>query len=465
MVHLSRTNKSKLDRDRHQYQLSDIRPLRIEWNNYNYLLLRDQLDVTWIELPNDLRNAVIDGGVLIVKSLLRARVNGLTLTNIPLTTSHQLINLLTESGIVVKFKELDTLSSHNFNYSILRDVINIRENMINHRLPISIHIGENYLLQQFLKLTNTHYRLIGLRTNIFNVQLDELLDLEDEFKDDVFINCVRNNYHSYLDVLLSTDYTPILSRLVDDTNDLRTVAMILESHLHDDYKISYLNQWLTKGRMYKLDCRLYHDPICLKYLRMIDDCTLLPEAVKEYLIDGRLPKYPDSTTLTFAIKNYNLEYINGHPNGDIDLPTLTNMNAGDYVIILSNLNQDVKDGVYQSIMNNNMMISRCADSRLREYWSRVPIKNERFLKYIQWKGEPLPPPIEGMCSTIHLTNNIDNSIIKELVNDRHNYQSMLDLIQLMHRGVINIRSYDGPINAAIKLLTPYQPVRSIKGIR
>ena len=469
--YISPSDSERLDQIDESYRQSTVRPFVIDNHHSNIHLLSRRCDVVWDGtqflsrgydiiwdgIVDNIGNAIYLQDDDRLKLLLKANVRGLTISQLPLATYHQYVVRLIKAGVMIEF---DTTINYDDEQNVLTSVINIYQNVVKTQIgPLSIHIGENYFLQQFLKLTNIPYRLIGLNDDNkrgMYIRFDEVFDLDDQFKDGVMEYFCHNQYHGYIEALLTTDYIPPIELLVNSTPKIRTVIVILESSLTDGYKVSYLTRRLTEGGLPNDDYHFYYHPTCLKYLRMIDDYQSLPSSIRMFLSEGAIPLSPNSTTLRTAINNYDLDYINSNQTERLGYI----ISDEDYVIIhLTRLGRNRKRDHYEAMVKHDGRLAECINPGVSQYWSQVPVDNENFLKYLQWKGIQLPPNRRNINSITQLSRNPDRSIITKLVNTVDSNRSIIILIQLMSRGLIDIRDYLDTNSCIAKMLANYQPIR------
>lgn len=404
----SKLTRRRLAQYRRDYHNSNRRPFYLPSYRTNCLLLREGLNVIWEDIMNDLRAWLIEDDHQRVEMILMANVRGMTLNHLPLYCSPTLIEKIIEAGITVNFNlELtDYLKVRGFEE--LDYIDNVRYNIKNHLSPdfiLEIDIGTNHLLRPLFKLVNQPYRVTTRNLSYgIDINFDEILEVDNDRDKDKLANyCVRNNNLNFLEVLLSTGYVPSIELLVKYRCRSDIITVILGSiYLTDDYKVQYLTE------VYSYQCtqsiQFHNNPLHIGYLKMIDkdDYHKLHPIYRNFLTDGIVP-------------------VSGN------------------VIDSNRLSR------YQSIGLSD--------------------DNDNFLKYLQWKGIELPPPIVGRQykSIVRIKEN--SELIDNIIKQSYRYDHMIILAQLMNEGLINLREYAGKGYYTIDRLCEYQPIMKTKAVR
>lgn len=449
----SKNVRQRLDQFRDSYYKSKIRPCHIPSYRSNHILLSERLDVIWDDLANDIRYWLMENNHRRVKTLLTARVSGLTITNIPLDCSPTVIDKIIEAGITVNF---DTcLSNHNSFYTLSRTtyIFNVIHNIRKHldsSFILDINSGEYDLLREIFTYIKQPYRLNNhIKSRWSTIDFDQLLT--SPIDNDVINCCVTDNGHGLLEAVLSTGYIPDIKSITWHKPSVKIMILILESsHLSDEYKIEYVTRICSEHVIVSME--IYYNPTCAKYLRMInkkDYDRIRVASYRRFIIDGVITPISKSYHITEAIEHYDLDYIKEYSMGkhrhyDLDLGTIIFRKLEDQALVLwkDTLTEQQKTRLYESIMKDDSKLSRCTNPRLREYWSKIPCDNENFIKYLEWKGIDLPPSIGNRDrSMIRIRRNISPDMITGLMRESYQDSNLTTLIRLINEGLVNMADY------------------------
>ena len=470
---LSNNVNKKFNKIRVLYAKSSQRPFKIKNHPNNYVLIGEELDVVWPKMAQHLGEFIKNLEYGKVEIMLKSRrIIELTI-DVQLYTSPELVARMKRLGVKINFDRY-ILSLKPLNTNLIELCENVRSNLAQYNLPIpGIALDGNRLLIEFFKLTKTPYYTIYNWHCSPSMSLNDVFEVKPRYRDALMERCLIS-YHGFIEPLLSTGYIPSIEVLMNCSRcyTIGTVVHILEcSQLTDDYKIKYLIRILKDRSNYQFDA-LYYNATSVKYLKMLKVDDIQHDTIREFIINGTIPEIEYDIDYEPSIIDY-LNYYDVKKLSlveEVDIDPIIEACCEDSALHF--LNNVDRDRLYSSLVNKDTSLMKCTDSGLKEYWSRIPTNNESFLQFLDYRrsqgdeGIELPPAIGDDYSLTRLSRSSElKTEVRRLLSKASEYEVVLLIVQLMNRGLVNLRPYLEYGFDIVDQLIQYQVIRTTKNTR